>query len=73
MVNLIFCKTEIFGQPKKKNQLQIYRKFKNKSSAKVKTKRFVVMQNASDNHFYFLANVNINSSSRRKTFHQKSV
>lgn len=34
-------------------------------------KNTVVMQNASDNHFYFLANVNINSASRAKNFPQK--
>ena len=34
-------------------------------------KNAVVMQNASDNHFYFLANVNINSSSRAKNLPSK--
>lgn len=34
-------------------------------------KNAVVMQNASDNHFYFLANVNINSASRAKNLPQK--
>jgi len=34
-------------------------------------KNAVVMQNASDNHFYFLANVNINSSSRAKNIPSK--
>ena len=34
-------------------------------------KNAVVMQNASDNHFYFLSNVNINSSSRAKNLPSK--
>lgn len=34
-------------------------------------KNAVVMQNASDNHFYFLANVNINSASRAKNLPSK--
>lgn len=34
-------------------------------------KNAVVMQNASGNHFYFLANVNINSASRAKNLPQK--
>lgn len=38
---------------------------------KSEDKNAVVMQNASDNHFYFLANVNINSVSRAKNLPSK--
>lgn len=50
--------------------------YKSKGNLKVnlpqsEDKNAVVMQNASDNHFYFLANVNINSSSRAKNIPSK--
>lgn len=50
--------------------------YKSKGNLKVNLpqsddKNAVVMQNASDNHFYFLANVNINSSSRAKNLPSK--
>jgi len=50
--------------------------YKSKGNLKVnlpqsEDKNAVVMQNASDNHFYFLANVNINSSSRAKNLPSK--